>query len=152
MVEKPKLSEYSLNVLVTLGNQTVDEFSRSKIKIEIVQKLLEFNYSMFRLVNAFRLCNGILKEAYADVILMNMKGNYYYIDNTIVDEILAYASYDALMYYGADSKSYEFNLKCKEEFYKRGDEIEDKIELQRKKTLGKKLMINFCDKKKGDRK
>ena len=145
MVFKPKLSEYDINVLVALCNQIDDEFSRNKIKMEIVEKILSYNYSMFYLINKFMYSKTIMKEAYADVILMNMKSNNYYIDDAIINEILTYASLDTLIYYGADSSSYEFSKKCKDEFWRRGYEIEDKLELLKKKNLGtslvKKIMI-----------
>ena len=144
----PRLEEYDLNALVTLGNLAVDEFSRNRIRVEIVNKLLNFHYPMFSLLVRFKNSKLILKEAYADVILINMKDNNYYIDDKIVKDILKLASYDALICYGADSSSYEFNIKCKDEFYRRGYEIEDKIELQRKSTLGKCLIKKFDKKRK----
>ena len=144
----PKLEQYDLNALVVLGNLSNDEFSRSRIKVEIVNKLLDYHYPMFSLLVRFKRSNLILKEAYADVILINMKGNDYYIDNLIVDEILKIASFEALICYGADSNSYEFNIKCKDEFYRRGYEIEDKIEFQRKVALGRSLKKKMSLKRK----
>ena len=144
----PKLEQYDLNALVVLGNLSNDEFSRSRIKVEIVNKLLDYHYPMFSLLVRFKRSNLILKEAYADVILINMKGNDYYIDNLIVDEILKIASFEALICYGADSNSYEFNIKCKDEFYRRGFEIEDKIEFQRKVALGRSLKKKMSLKRK----
>ena len=135
----PKLEQYDLNVLVALGNLSNDEFSRNRIRVEIVNRLLDFHYPMFSLLVRFKQSKLILKEAYADVILINMKNNDYYIDDLIVGEILKLASFEALICYGADSDSYEFNIKCKDEFYRRGYEIEDKIEFQRKATLGKSI-------------
>ena len=134
--------------MVVLGNLSNDEFSRSRIKVEIVNKLLDYHYPMFSLLVRFKRSNLILKEAYADVILINMKGNDYYIDNLIVDEILKIASFEALICYGADSNSYEFNIKCKDEFYRRGFEIEDKIEFQRKVALGRSLKKKMSLKRK----
>ena len=144
----PKLEQYDLNALVVLGNLSNDEFSRSRIKVEIVNKLLDYHYPMFSLLVRFKRSNLILKEAYADVILINMRGNDYYIDNLIVDEILKIASFEALICYGADSNSYEFNIKCKDEFYRRGYEIEDKIEFQRKVALGRSLKKKMSLKRK----
>lgn len=135
MIFKPKLNRYNINTLVALSNNAMDEFTRNKIRIAMVDRILSYNYSIFFLINKFMMSKTLLKEAYADVILMYMKGNDYYIDDVLVDEILSYASLDALMYYGADSNSYEFNIKCKEEFYRRGREFEDKVELQRKRIL-----------------
>ena len=135
----PKLEQYDLNALVTLGNLATDEFSRNRIKVEVINKILDFHYPMFSLLVRFKRSNLILKEAYADVILINMKDNDYYIDDMILNEILKLASFDALICYGANSSSYEFNIKCKDEFYRRGYEIEDKIEFQRKVTLGKSI-------------
>lgn len=152
MVFKPEIDEYDLMTLIALGNQTNDEFLHNKIKIIIIGKVLEYDYPMFYLINKFRNSQMILKEVYADVILMKMKDNDYLIEEDLVDEILKNASYDALMCYGADSKIYEFNIKCKEEFYRRGYEIEDKIELQRKRNQEKKKIFKLGYKKKGDKK
>lgn len=135
MVFIPKLSKYNINALIALGNASSDEFTRGRIRSAMVDKLLCSNGSILFLVNKFIASTNLLKEAYADTILIRMKGNDFYIDSTIVDEIISYASLDILMYYGADSNSYEFNIKCKEEFYRRGREFEDKIEFQRKRTL-----------------
>jgi len=135
MMFKPKLNKYNINALVVLADNVSDEFTRNKIRMAMIDKILNYNYPMFFLINKFMSSKTLLKEAYADVILMYMKGNYFEIDNILVDEILSYASLDALMYYGANSNSYEFNVKCKEEFYRRGREFEDKLELQRKKVL-----------------
>ena len=135
MVFIPKLNKYNINTLVALSNYAMDEFSRIKIKNAMIDRILMANTSMLFLVNKFISSKTLLKEAYADVILMIMKDNDYYIDDAIVNEILSYASLDSLMYYGADSLNYEFNIKCKEEFYRRGREIEDKIELQTKRVL-----------------
>ena len=146
MVFIPKLNKYNINTLVALGNYSMDEFSRGRIKNAMIDRILMSNTSMLFLVNKFISSKMLLKEAYADVILMIMKDNDYYIDDAIVNEILSYASLDSLMYYGADSLNYEFNIKCKEEFYRRGREIEDKIELQKKRVL-----IDDNCKGKGDR-
>ena len=146
----PKLEQYDLNALVTFGNLATDEFSRNRIKVEVINKILDFHYPMFSLLVRFKNSRLILKEAYADVILINMKDNDYYIDDKIIDEILKLASFDALICYGADSSSYEFNVKCKDEFYRRGYEIEDKIELQKKVSLGKSLIKKINRKRKGD--
>ena len=74
----------------------------------------------------------------------------YSLDEEIVNELLMYASLDTLMYYGTETLSYEFNNKCKEEFWKRAYEIENKIELKNKQNLDKKLILSL--KKKGDKK
>lgn len=145
---RPKLNEYNINALAVLANNSSDEFTINKIKMIIIEKILNHNYSMFYLIHKFNFSKGILKESYADVVLMNMKGNDYYIDDMIVDEILKYASCDAIICYGAYSNSYEFNVKCKDEFNRRIDEFEDKIELQRKSCLGKSLKKEICIKRK----
>ena len=147
MIYKPKLNEYDIPRLIALANLTTDEFSRNDLKKEIVKKVLLHNYPMFFLIDKFIHSKTIMKEVYADVILINMKGNDYDINDVVVNEILIYASLDSLMYYGADSASYEFNKKCKDEFYRRGREFEDKIELQRKIMLGKKLIRKLYVKK-----
>ena len=79
---------------------------------------------------------------------MKMKDDDYLLREDVVDELLKYASLDALIYYGADSLSYEFNIKCRDEFWRRALEIENKIELKRKHDLDKKLILKLS--KKGD--
>ena len=55
------------------------------------------------------------------------------------------------MYYGADSNSLEFSMKCKEEFDNRAKIIEDKVELVRKRSMDESCEIKiFYRKKKGD--
>ena len=83
--------------------------------------------------------------------MIYMKENEYYIKDNIVDEILRYASLDALMYYGADSNSLEFSMKCKKEFDNRAKLIEDKVELIKKRNLDEDNDVKiFVRKKKGD--
>lgn len=79
----------------------------------------------------------ILKKVYAEMITMKMKDNGYDIESGIMDEILKLVSFDALIYYGDDSYSVDFSRRCKEEFDNSAKEAEDKIELNRKRTLGK---------------
>lgn len=152
---KPKLTQYNINVLAVFANSSTDEFTKNKIKMIIIEKILNYNYSLFYLIHKFKLSNGILKESYADVILMYMKDNDYYIDEDILDGILKYASFEGLVNYGFDSPSLEFSFKCKEEFDNRVKSIEDKIEFFRKRNMDegneKKLMLKLTKKKKGDR-
>ena len=146
---KPRMSSYDINALIYLWNRATDDFSRNKIKMSIVEKVLFCEYSMFYLINKFMYSKTeLLKNVYADVILMKMKDNDYSLDEEIVNELLMYASLDTLMYYGTETLSYEFNNKCKDEFWKRAYEIENKIELKNKQNLDKKLILGL--KKKGD--
>ena len=145
MVVIPNLNDYDINVLIALGNKTNDTFKYNQIKLTIVDKLLILNKPMFFLINKFKVSDGILKEVYAEIITMKMKDNSYDIEDIIVDEVLKLASLDALVYYGADSHSLDFRKRCKEEFDNRAREIEDKIELNKKKNLGKVKL-----KRKGD--
>ena len=64
-----------------------------------------------------------------------MKTETYYIDDSIINEILELVSLDTLMCYGAESCSLNFSNRCKEEFWNRGILIEDKVELIRKKKF-----------------
>ena len=151
MVVMPKLDDYSIGALISLGNRTNDIFTRNQIKLSIVSKILELGKPMFFLLNKFLSSDKILKEAYADAIMIYMKENEYYIKDSIVDEILRYASLDALMYYGADSNSIEFSMKCKKEFDNRAKLIENKVELMKKKNLDEDCDVKiFVRKKKGD--
>ena len=137
MALSPKLEDYDINILVALGNQTDDVFAHNHIKYLIVKKILLLNYSMFFLVNKFIGSKKILKEAYAEVIVIVMKDIDYYIDDFIMNEIVKLTSLDMLMHYGMESSSLEFREKCKKEFWDRAKEIEDKVELNRKRNLGK---------------
>ena len=148
---KPRMSSYDINALIYLWNRATDDFSRNRIKMSIVEKVLFCEYSIFYLINKFMYSKTeLLKNVYADVILMNMKDNDYSLNEEIVNELLMYASLDTLMYYGTETLSYEFNNKCKDEFWKRAYEIENKIELKNKQNLDKKLILSL--KKKGDKK
>ena len=149
-MKKPPLVSYDFNALVCIWNRTTDEFSRSKIKVAIINKILSYNSTMFYLMNKFiSTKTELLKEAYADVILMKMKDNDYCFNDEFVSDLLVYASLDGLVYYGTETLSYEFNNKCMEEFWRRAIEIENKVELKRKYDLDKKLILSL--KKKGDK-
>ena len=149
-MKKPSLVSYELNALVCIWNMSSDEFSRNRIKMAIIDKIFLSNKSMFYLMNKFlSLDVDLLKESYADVILMRMKDEDYYFNDDFVSELLMYASLDGLVYYGTETMSYEFNNKCMEEFWRRAIEIENKIELKNKQNLDKELVL--CLKKKGDR-
>ena len=149
-MKKPSLVSYDFNALVCIWNRSTDEFSRSRIKIAIIDKILSYNSSMFYLMNKFiSTKTELLKEAYADVILMKMKDDDYSFNDEFIYELLMYASLDGLVYYGTETLSYEFNNKCMEEFWRRAIEIENKIELKNKQNLDKKLILSL--KKKGDK-
>ena len=91
----------------------------------------------------------LLKEAYADAILMQMKDNDYCFNDEFVSDLLVYASLDGLVYYGTETLSYDFNNKCMEEFWRRAIDIENKMELRNKQNLDKKIVLRL--KKKGDK-
>lgn len=148
---RPKLTQYNINVLAVFANSSTDEFAKNKIKMVIIEKILNYNYSIFYLIHKFRLSTGILKESYADVILMNMKGNDYYIDDEILNQILKYASFEALVNYGIDSDSLDFSMKCKEEYDNRSKIIEDKIEFFRKSMDDGNERKILLRKRKGDK-
>ena len=152
MVIFPDYDDYNINYLIVLGNQTTDIFVRNEIKSSIVRKILQMGKPLFFLINNFMKIDNILKEAYADAIMICMKDNNYKIQDNIVDEILRYASLDTLMYYGADSGSLDFSRRCKEEFDNRAKLIEDKVELNRKKNLDKMIKTKIFVKRKGVRK
>ena len=149
-MKKPPLASYDFNALVCIWNRATDEFSRSKIKVAIKDKILSCNNTMFYLMNKFiSTKTELLKEAYADVILMKMKDDDYCFNDEFISQLLMYASLDGLVYYGTETLSYEFNNKCMEEFWRRAIEIENKIELKNKQNLDKKLILSL--KKKGDK-
>ena len=137
MVFNPRLEDYDINILVALGNQTDDVFTRNHIKFLIVEKICLLNYSMFYLINKFIGSKKILKEVYAEVIVILMKNSEYYIDDIVMNQIIKLASLDTLAYYGMESCSLRFSLCCKEEFWNRAKDLEDKVELNNKKSLGK---------------
>ena len=146
MVFRPLLRSYNINVLVELGNRTIDEFNREQIKLLIAEKIYILDYSMFYLINKYRNSKMILKEAYAKVIIMKLREDDYYIDDNILDEILEIVSFDDLIYYGREAASFEIREKSIKKFYDRGMKIEDKNEFYRKINYDKVLK-----KKKGDK-
>jgi len=147
----PRLQDYDIKILVALGNQTDDSFCHNHIKFLIINKLLEIDYSIFFLLTKFIKTNKILKEAYAEIIVMKMKNNEHFIDDITCDEIIKLVSLDTLMCYGMESGSEMFKEKCRDEFWKRAMEIEDKNELNRKVNLGKKHRYKIKSIKKGDK-
>lgn len=146
MVFRPLLRNYNINVLVELGNRTIDELNREQIKLLIAEKIYILDYSMFYLISKYRNSKMILKEAYAKVIIMKLREDEYYIDDNILDEILEIVSFDDLIYYGREAASFEIREKSIKKFYDRGMKIEDKNELYRKINYDKVLK-----KKKGDK-
>lgn len=151
MVVLPRLECYDINALVVLGNQTDDVFYRNKIKKVIIDKLLMSNYPMFIFINKFNSSMGIIKEVYAEVIVILMKDNDYYIDDMLTDEVLKYVSLDTMMDYGAKSFSSYFRERCIDEFWKVAVQIEDKKELYKKVTFSKRLCRSIKRKLKGDK-
>ena len=135
MVVSPNLRDYDVNVLIAIGNQCDDIFKRNHIKMLIVEKLMEFDKPIFFFINKFLNTNKFLNEVYAEIITIKMKTETYYIDDSIINEILELVSLDTLMCYGAESCSLNFSNRCKEEFWNRGILIEDKVELTRKKKF-----------------
>lgn len=146
MVLRPLLRNYNINVLVELGNRTIDEFNREQIKLLIAEKIYVLDYSMFYLINKYKNANMILKEVYAKLIIMKLREDEYYIDDIILDEILEMVSFDDLIYYGREAASFEIREKSIKKFYDRGMKIEDKNELYKKinyeRIMKKRKVIN----------
>lgn len=152
MVWIPKLDNYDVNALITLGNHTFDEFSREQIKLSIVKKIFSFNYSVFYLIAKFKCSDNILREAYAKVIIMKLTEDEYYIDDRVLDEILNLVSLDDLVHYGREAVSIEIREKSARKFDQRGMRIEDKKELYRKMNIGKvRIKKKIRGKWKGDK-
>ena len=148
----PRLEGYDINALVALGNQTDDDFHRDKIKNIIIDKVLMNNCPIFIFINKFNSSMGIIKEVYAEVIVILMKDNDYYIDDRLIDEILRYTSLDTLMNYGMKSSSLYFKERCVDEFWKVAVQIENKKELYKKVTFSRRLCRSIKRKLKGDKK
>lgn len=147
----PKLKDYEIGALAALGNKEINDVKRNQIKLTIIEKLLKSNCSMFFLVNSFLGTYGMLKEAYAEVIVMLMKDIDYLIDEVVIDDIVKYVSLDVLSSYGTESRNSLFANKCVSEFWNRAHDIEDKNELNNKSGVKKRSLRNIFDKKrKGD--
>lgn len=135
-VQIPNLTSYDVKVLFTLLNNTKDEEEIYQIKKIIINKINNNRYPLFYYINKFKSSIGIIKEIYADLILMNLNNETL---NLVTDEILQYASLDALINYGSSYDNYILTKRCKDEFYKRGNILEDKTELARKKKTRRKV-------------
>jgi len=133
MMFRPKLREYNINILIALFYNAKDELLKDEIKSIIIEKIAAKNYPIFYLITKFNNSSDNFKEIYADVILKKLQDEIVWIDINIIDEVLKFASLDALIYYGASSVIKDLSQKCMEEFYNRGINIEDKEELYRKK-------------------
>ena len=151
MVLLPRLEGYDINALVALGNQIDDDFHRDTIKKMIIDKVLMNNYPIFIFINKFNSSIGIIKEVYAEVIVILMKDNDYYIDDKLVDEILRYTSLDTLVNYGMKSSSSYFRERCIDEFWKVAIQIENKEELYKKVVFSRRLCKSIKRKLKGDK-
>lgn len=133
MMFKPNLNDYDINILMALLTSGTNKHSEDKIKDYIIWKMVDKDYPLFYLFSKFQKQSGILREIYADVIVIRMQNDLSFIDSVLIDEVLKNASYEALICYGANSLSLEFSKRCKDEFYSRGILIEDKVELGRKR-------------------
>lgn len=120
--------------MIVLFKDELDVSLKTEIKEIIIDKLLNCNYPLFYWVNKIKTSDETLKELYADLVL-KMVQEFISYDAMLVDDILKFASLDALIYYGADSKNEEISQKCTEEFYKRVYEAEDKEEIYKKKRM-----------------
>lgn len=57
----------------------------------------------------------------------------------VTDEVLKYASHDALIHYGASYGDSNLTKRCKEEFYSRNSMIEEPPQITSKKKQKRKL-------------
>lgn len=142
MIFIPNLKDYKIEVLIALLNKETDENSKNNLKELIMEKILKNNYPTFYLIHKFKNSTGIIKEIYADIILNKINNHYDKIPPKTIDELLEYASLDALIHSGANSDLENFNQLCKKEFYSRSLEIENKNDLHQKKICFKNKKIS----------
>ena len=151
-MKKPRLMDYNVKTLIILGNQTQDELSREDIKMALLKKLSGVNYSVLYLLSCFVNSKGILRDVYAELIVMKMYEGEINISEQFAAEVIKLVSMDTLTIYGMESPSCEFREKCKEEFWRRALENEDKLELGKKINVDNPIKIKklIYGKKKGD--
>jgi len=147
----PKLQDYDIKVLAMLGNQADDALYRLHIKTLMIQKILQSSRPLFYLVSKFSFTDKILREAYAESVVILMKDRTYDIDEEMADELVGLISLDTLVCYGMESKSIMMREKCKNEFCRIALEVENKEELNRKINLDRRRVYKIKSIRKGDK-
>ena len=147
---KPRLMDYNIKTLVILGNQAYDEEYREVVKKTLVKKMSDLNYSIMFLLNSFISAKGILREVYAELLMITIHNNKFDLPDVVTDEIIKLVSIDTLTKYGMESLSEKFREKCINEFWERAIEQEDKIELVKKRMVDSPFGRLIVSKKKGD--
>ena len=153
-MRKPRLMDYNVKALVVLWNQSGDEFFREDVKKTLVMKLNGVSSSLIYIINSFINSNGVMREVYAEILMIRMYEESYRLSSTIADEIISLVSMDTLTKYGMECSSLEFSEKCKNEFWDRAIELEDKSELIKKRNVDSKIKLRrrlIIEKEKGDK-
>ena len=132
-MQYPELMQYDVNALMLLAERTTDELTRNEIKAILINKISSINYPTFVLVNKFICSSGVKREIYAEIITIRLKDERYLLSSEQMDEIIECLSLDTLGRIGARAQDDNFRLKCINMFWQRGKEIEDKVELERKR-------------------
>ena len=132
-MQKPKLKNYNVKVLIILGNQTQDDVTRDEIRQILIDKFMSLNYSILFLLNKFATSSGIIKEVYAEIILKIICERDLVLSSEIIDEVVSLVSMDTLTIYMMQSDSLEIKDKCRNEFWRRALEKEENVNLVKKK-------------------
>ena len=132
-MQKPQLKDYNVKALIVLANQTHDEVLYNDIKNILLEKYMSLNYAIMYLLNNFVTSKGIMREVYAEIIMIIVVTRNLFIFPNVLDEIISLVSMDTLTKYGMECNNLELSEKCKNEFWKRAlDEEKDACLIKKK--------------------
>ena len=130
---KPRLIDYDIKVLIILGNQAKDDETRDSIRKILIDKHRLLNYSMIFLLNKFISSKDIMREVYAELIMIMMCERDLNLSSEMLGDIIKSVSLDSLSKYSSEVVSLELRDKCQNEFWNRVLEKEDNKGLIKKK-------------------
>ena len=118
-MKHPRMDDYDTKALIVIGNQSDDEKTKNMIRRILVDRFNVVKYSISYLLGKFSLSDGIMKEVYADMIIMSMCMDKNSVPEEIEDELIEYASDDVIVSYGTVVESLDFRKKCRDKFWER---------------------------------
>ena len=118
-MKHPRMNDYDTKALIVIANQSDDENTKGMIRRILVDRFNVVKYSTPYLLNRFTISEGIMKEVYADMVIMAMCMDKISVPVEMEDDLIQYASIDVLVSYGTAVESLEFRKKCRDEFWER---------------------------------
>jgi len=118
-MKHPRMNDYDTKALIVIANQTDDENTKNMIRRTLVARYNVVKYSTPYLLGRFTISEGIMKEVYADIIIMSMCMDKISVPVEMEDELVECASDDVIVSYGTVVESLDFRKKCRDKFWER---------------------------------